>query len=83
MWCARQESNLLPCGPEYKDIRFGLLEWNSQRAIACRGLAAVFAPIAVRTSAHRYHIYSPFQVYFAALKPRLSNRTKCTRSQGP
>ena len=56
MWCARQESNLLPCGPEFQESPFGLSVLNSLSAIACRRFAGLISPTDVRGPAWRYHV---------------------------
>jgi hypothetical protein len=47
-WCARQESNLLPCGPEMANLPFGLSSVNSRNATECRQMPPLPSQIAVK-----------------------------------
>ena len=46
-WCARQESSLLPCGPEMANLPFGLSSLNSRCAAERRQLRPIPGKIAV------------------------------------
>ena len=61
MWCARQESNLLPFyAPSFRSpIAYSL------GTAECRRLSALISPIAVRESTHYYHITSSSAVIMA------------------
>jgi hypothetical protein len=52
--CARQESNLLPCGPEMGNPPFGLSSVNSRNAAECRLMSPLSGQIAVNESIRPY-----------------------------
>ena len=68
-WCARQESNLLPCGPEFYEVPFELSALSSLRAAECRRLAGFFAPIAVRWPARQRQVGQAIVVDMSHLLP--------------